>query len=141
MENGKQEEKAKIVISEGSEGGNPGMPVHLIAPSLVLTMPIVPTALSFNVAVLTYGIDFSVPHLIVLTITTFKDGNPKVVSRIESKLPSFDQVPNTKGMVFNFAVRNAVFYEEGKNEVSFSIDGKNVITDNFWTVKQVVPDE
>lgn len=122
---------AKIIVSDGSQGGQPGAPTMLIGPTLSLNMPVVPTALSFNVSVLVYGADFSTPRQLKLEISP--EGEPnKIVYRLVGKLPALEL--RRGSMVFNFGVHNAVFEKEGFYKAVATIDGEKIAEDRFITI-------
>lgn len=121
----------KIIVSDGVEGtGQPGTPPMLIGPTLTLNMPVVPTALSFNVAVLAYKMDFSEPQKLQLSIISH-DKPTESIQTIAGNLPAMTGPVGT--MVFNFGVHNTVFHKVGAYDVLVSLNDKEVARDTFWT--------
>jgi hypothetical protein len=126
----KEDVIAKIVISESSEGGGPGKPPILVAPTLTLNMPVVPTALSFNVAVLVYKMNFSKPQQLKLVIVD-PEKPDKNIFALAGNLPPMEQTVGT--MVFNFGIHNAVFNNVGKHKAIVYLNDEEIVSDFFWT--------
>ncbi|WP_195486532.1 hypothetical protein [Lacticaseibacillus paracasei] len=119
---------AQIVLSEGLElGSNVNVP-KIVGPTLVLAMPLKETALSFNVSVLTHGLDYSIRHSVKLEVL---EGD-KSIANIKNELSSLQNFLG--GFVFNFGIRNAVFKSVGVHTIRFYLDGKLLKEQNFWTV-------
>ncbi|RXS53335.1 hypothetical protein ETB91_11690 [Lacticaseibacillus rhamnosus] len=119
---------AQIVLSEGLElGPNVNVP-KIVGPTLVLAMPLKETALSFNVSVLTHGLDYSIRHSVKLEVL---EGD-KAIANIENGLSSLQNFLG--GFVFNFGIRNAVFKSVGVHIIRFYLDGKLLKEQKFWTV-------
>lgn len=119
---------AQIVMSEGVElVSNNSLP-KIVGPTLVLGMPLMETALTFNVSVLTYGLDYSVEHKVKLEVLE----DEKVIARLENGISSISKFLG--GFVFNFGIRNAVFKKTGVHQLSFYLDDELIVNQEFWTV-------
>ncbi|BDZ30613.1 hypothetical protein RA086_05535 [Lactiplantibacillus sp. WILCCON 0030] len=124
---------AQIVVSENIDRvNNPnglGDTVRLVNPTLTLGMPIVPTALSFSISVLTDGLSFDTDHHIKLAI---EDESNNEISKVEGDVKSF-AAPHMGGFNINFDFRNVVFQKSGRYTAIFSIDGDPVQSQKFRT--------
>ncbi|WP_334046917.1 hypothetical protein [Lacticaseibacillus paracasei] len=119
---------AQIVLSEGLElVPNANIP-KIIGPTLVLAMPLKETALSFNVSVLTYGLDYSTQHSVKLEVIE----ENKIIANVPNQLSS---LPNfLGGFVFNFGIHNAIFKTVGVHTIRFYLDEELLKEQEFWTV-------
>lgn len=120
--------QVQIVVAQGIDISNSRETPKIVGPTLVLAMPLRKTLLSFNVSVLTYGLNLKTSHSVKLSIVE-KD---VIISTMESKL---ENIPDfVGGFVFNFSVTNALFKEAGEHRIDFYVDNHKVNTQKFWTV-------
>lgn len=91
----------------------------LINPVLVMRAPIVPTALSIALVVLTSGLSSNENHEMELSITNVNTGEQIYKTGINQF-----SIPNhTDNFSFNFDLKNLLFMNEGDYHIQMNIDG------------------
>lgn len=120
--------QVQIVVAQGIDISNSRETPKIVGPTLVLAMPFRQTLLSFNVSVLTYGLNLKASHSVKLSIVEKGEIISTMTSTLEN-IPDF-----VGGFVFNFSITNAMFREVGEHGIDFYVDGKKVNTQKFWTV-------
>lgn len=125
----------QIIISDDVETQQNGIANinKIVNPVLVLGAPLIPTALSFSITVITAGFDFSKMHTIELKVI---DKDSKLLfSSGESNVPPLGN--DTNNMTFNINMKNVVFEYEGMYSGVFKIDGVEYIQE--FSVKKQIP--
>lgn len=110
---------ADNIETTANQAGGTGIN-NVINPTLVFGLPVMPSALSFSVIVLTKGIDSKIAHNLNFKIVN-SDG--KEVSNISGNILA--QTPSPIGTFnFNLNFRNVLFETDGIYKVLFSMDGE-----------------
>lgn len=123
--------RVKFIVAEdrGEQLSSPTVSNSvLVNPVLIMRAPIIPTALSLALVVLTSGISTNENHEMELSITN--TNNQEQIYK--TGLNQF-MVPNqTDNFSFNFDLKNLLFMTEGDYLIRMSIDG--VIYEDTFTI-------
>lgn len=112
----------QIIIAEMIEtvqNGNDAAEHRVFNPTLILTAPIIPSALSFSICVNFY--DIKIPQNTEILIKIKDPEGSELFHEKHGDIPELDEQNNTRVVV---NLRNMLFKVEGQHTVYFIINGK-----------------
>jgi len=121
-------DKSQIIISEEVEGHQLGTVTvnKVVNPTLALEAPIIPTALTFSVTVLSSGGSYSDIETVEIIV---EDADRKqIFSTGETSISLPSQVTNIN---FNVGIRNVLINNEGKYYAVAKFNGDKMIEHEF----------
>lgn len=127
-------EKSQIIISEDIEGQQMGSITvnKVVNPTLALEAPIIPTALTFSVTVLSSGGNYSEIETVEIIVED-KD-RQQVFSTGETAIALPPQITNIN---FSVGIRNVLINNEGKYYAVAKFNGEKEIEHEFLINKIV----